>query len=163
MNLNLVKTLGFVALTCSVGMIGCGSDDDDGGSGGSGGGTSGTGGTAGSGGSSGSGGTAGSSGSGGTAGSSGSGGTAGASGSAGSAGNAGAGGGSGADAFCASYDTKCGFGTADHFADLATCKTEFESKLTGTRRSCIVQHLGLADSKTSDHCKHAAGAAPCDK
>ncbi|MBK7586667.1 MAG: hypothetical protein IPI67_41585 [Myxococcales bacterium] len=180
-----LRSLLILGVAGSMALTACGSDDSGGGSGGSstgGGGTGGgstggsggasTGGAAGSssGGSAGtaSGGSAGTA-SGGSAGSS-TGGAAGSStgGAAGSgtggAATGGTGGGSGnltAEAFCASYETQCGFSGTDHFASSGECKASY-AKFNAATKDCVNIHIKLVDSKTSVHCGHAAGFTTCN-
>ena len=80
----------------------------------------------------------------------------------GGSGTGGTGGGGGnmtPEAFCASYETHCGFGTAEHYPSSAECKTKYAA-FSESRKTCANTHLGLAADKTSIHCTHAAGAAP---
>ena len=68
-----------------------------------------------------------------------------------------------AAAFCATYQTKCGFGTSMHYASQDACMTYYEDASAGCL-TCITTHLGLAptDDMTSVHCTHAAGFDTCD-
>ena len=152
--------------------VGCGdsSDDEGGGTGGKGGasgdsglggGSSGTGGGAGAGGGAGVGGSGtGGSGTGGSGtGGSGTGGSG--TGGSGTGGTGGGGGNMTPEAFCASYETHCGFGTAEHYPSSAECKTKYAA-FSESRKTCANTHLAMAADKTSVHCTHAAGAAPCN-
>ena len=65
------------------------------------------------------------------------------------------------EAFCASYETHCGFGTAEHYPSSAECKTKYAA-FSESRKTCANTHLAMAADKTSVHCTHAAGAAPCN-
>ncbi|MCC6663152.1 MAG: hypothetical protein IT375_05365 [Polyangiaceae bacterium] len=82
----------------------------------------------------------------------------------GGSGTGGTGGGGGnmtPEAFCASYETHCGFGTAEHYPSSAECKTKYAA-FSESRKTCANTHLAMAADKTSVHCTHAAGAAPCN-
>ncbi len=79
----------------------------------------------------------------------------------GGSGTGGSGGNMTPEAFCASYETKCGFGTAEHYKSSAECKQKYGA-FADKRKSCANDHLGMADSMKSVHCTHAAGAAPCN-
>ena len=183
-----LRSLVLVSLVAGLSLTACGDDDDSGGggTGGSGTGGSGTGGSgggstggmagmgamAGMGGLGAMGGMAGTGGSGtggsGTGGSGTGGSGTGGSGTGGSgtggSGTGGTGGGGGnmtPEAFCASYETHCGFGTAEHYPSSAECKTKYAA-FSESRKTCANTHLAMAADKTSVHCTHAAGAAPCN-
>ncbi|MEZ4375607.1 MAG: hypothetical protein R3B07_32655 [Polyangiaceae bacterium] len=183
-----MRTLNFFAfgavllLGASVGLVGCSDDEGGGGSGGSSGsggsgaqggsaGTSASGGTGAQGGSAGTsssggtgGGTAGTSSTGGSAGAA-TGGTGGAAtgGSAGSStGGTGGTSASAAEAFCAKYETECGYGGTDDWADQAACIAGYEAS---TKQSCLEEHLQNAINTPAQkelHCTHAAGQPPCN-
>jgi hypothetical protein len=72
-------------------------------------------------------------------------------------------GGSSAAAFCADYDTTCGFGNADRFADEADCLAYFEGASAGCQ-GYMTQHLGFASADPAVHCPHACGTGSnaCD-
>ena len=168
-----LRSLVLVSLVAGLSLTACGDDDDSGGggTGGSGTGGSGTGGSGGgsTGGMAGMGAMAGMGGMGAMGGMAGTGGSGtGGSGTGGSgtggSGTGGTGGGGGnmtPEAFCASYETHCGFGTAEHYPSSAECKTKYAA-FSESRKTCANTHLAMAADKTSVHCTHAAGAAPCN-
>ena len=78
----------------------------------------------------------------------------------GSAGTGGTAGTPEAQAFCAQYETTCGFGGADRFADMDACISGYDS-FAPSRQACVEQHLGFATDDPTTHCPHAAGAPPC--
>ncbi len=78
-------------------------------------------------------------------------------GGSGSGGDA-SGGGSNASAFCDEYETLCGFGTTQHWADQAACETGYQTNTS--QQACYEMHLGYIGAvpmMDSVHCKHAAG------
>jgi hypothetical protein len=78
----------------------------------------------------------------------------------GSGGEGGAGGGASAEAidFCGRYDTTCGFGETDRYADEAACLDAYDNSGQST---CYETHLGLAGSDAGTHCPHATGIGEC--
>jgi len=68
-----------------------------------------------------------------------------------------------AAAFCATYQTKCGYGTTMHYASQDACVTYYNDA-SDPCLTCITTHLGLAptDDMGSVHCTHAAGFDTCD-
>lgn len=70
----------------------------------------------------------------------------------------GTGGGSAATAFCDEYETICGFGTTQHWADQTACETGYTAN--AGQQACYEMHLGyVGDVPMMDsvHCRHAAG------
>jgi hypothetical protein len=84
-------------------------------------------------------------------------------GGAGGDGMGGAGGGGTAQAFCAGYDTTCGFeGGNMSFEDEADCLDAYaEFEMDAAQLACVTEHLALAGGDPDVHCPHAAGNGPC--
>jgi hypothetical protein len=127
-------------LSGTLGLLGCGSTSSN------------TGGSGGNGGSAGAGG--------GEGGSGGEAGMAGEGGAGGEGGEGGAGGGSAAQDFCALYDTTCGYGGADRYADEGACLDAYENS---GQSACYEMHLGFAIDMDdpATHCPHATGIGQC--
>jgi hypothetical protein len=66
-----------------------------------------------------------------------------------------------AEIFCDEYETNCGFGGANRFADLAACLAAFDG-FTESRKTCVEMHVGFASGDPTTHCPHAMGQAPCN-
>jgi len=136
-----MRILMILVLSGTLGILGCDSTSD------------GTGGSVGSGGSGGTGGSGG-----GTAGSGGGDGT------GGGGGEAGGGGGGGASAkamaFCDRYETTCGFGEAERYADEAACLDAYDNS---EQSDCYETHLANAEGgDAATHCPHATGIRLCN-
>jgi hypothetical protein len=134
-----MRILTILMLTGTLGLLGCGST------------TSNTGGSGGNGGSAGAGGSGGEAGMGGEGGSGG---------GAGMGGEGGAGGSSAAQVFCDSYETTCGYGSADRYADEEACLDAYENS---GQSACYETHLGFAIDMNDPgtHCPHATGIGEC--
>ena len=65
--------------------------------------------------------------------------------------------------FCAQYQTTCGFGGTNRFADLSACVSMYGA-FVANRQRCATEHLcnaGQAGQATL-HCPHATGQSPCN-
>jgi hypothetical protein len=91
--------------------------------------------------------------------------TSGTGGSAGSTSGAGGGGGSSggsqaAQTFCTQYETTCMFGGAMRFPTEAACISGYDG-FSASRKTCVEDHLDMAEDDTGLHCPHATGLSTC--
>lgn len=66
-----------------------------------------------------------------------------------------------AQAFCSRYETDCGYGTAQHYADEATCLSDFDGFDAATM-DCVEGELDAFENDANQqHCRDATGSGSC--
>lgn len=67
-----------------------------------------------------------------------------------------------AQTFCDRYQTDCGYGTAQHYADEASCLSSFDG-FDGATKDCVEGELDAFENDANQqHCRDATGAGACN-